>query len=294
MWWRRKVRQVDDLGRSQLHYAAADGDAAAVKKELAGGAEVNGADARGWTPLHFAAQAQSAEIVRMLVKKGAKVDAPDGYGNTPLLRAVFAYQGDAGTIEALRAAGADAVRKNNGVSPVSLARTIANYDVAKCFADIPAEAATGAAGATEPADKPADVARQGRPVEKSYNWKKEQARLWDSLVPKSGRAATLQGELIRLAGKLTDEAYRNGNDNWEDDCAAMWRFVAEHLEDPETFSKEQLAGIRQAVETIIRDHDCPDVSGDGSPYYLLSERVIDWCMAHPDPLPLPESGKFTW
>jgi len=48
----------------------------------------------------------------------------------------------------------------------------------------------------------------------AYNWKREQTRLWQTLVPKSGRASTLQGELIRITGKLTDEAYRNGNMNW--------------------------------------------------------------------------------
>jgi hypothetical protein len=33
---------------------------------------------------------------------------------------------------------------------------------------------------------------------KSYNWKKEQAQLWDALVPAVGQAETLQGE--HLAG----------------------------------------------------------------------------------------------
>jgi len=126
-------------------------------------------------------------------------------------------------------------------------------------------------------------------VEKPYNWKREQERLWNGLVPQRGRAATLQGELIRIAGKLTDEAYRNGNDNWDDEMAAMWRFVGENIADPGTFSAQQIAEIRNAVATIIRDYDRPDVSGDGSPYYLLSQRVVDWCMAHPDPRPIPES-----
>lgn len=126
-----------------------------------------------------------------------------------------------------------------------------------------------------------------RPVEKPYNWKREQERLWDALVPPKGRATTLQGELIRIAGKLTDEAYRNGNDNWDDECAQMWRFVGQHVADAKTFTPEQLAEIHEAVATIIRDYDHPNVSDDGSAYYLLSERVVDWCIAHPDPLPVP-------
>jgi hypothetical protein len=64
---------------------------------------------------------------------------------------------------------------------------------------------------------------------KPYNWKKEQARLWATLFPADGQAETLQGELIRIAGKLTDQAFRNGNMNWDADHEKMWRFVGSHL-----------------------------------------------------------------
>jgi uncharacterized protein len=144
MWFSRATKQLDEFRRSALHYAAADADAAKVRSALRAGADVNAADANGWTPLHFAAQSQSAAIVRELIDKGSRVDVPDAHGNTPLGRAVFAYTGDAATIQLLRAAGADPWRKNkHGVSPVALARTIANYDVARCFADLPRDA-TGA------------------------------------------------------------------------------------------------------------------------------------------------------
>jgi ankyrin repeat protein len=138
--WRRRRSQLDEFRRSALHYAAADGDVERARAELAAGAAVDAADANGWTPLHFAAQSQSAPIVRQLIEKGVSVDVPDSQGNTPLWRAVFAYNGDPATIRLLRDAGADPLRKNkHGVSPASLARTIANYDVAKCFADVPAD-----------------------------------------------------------------------------------------------------------------------------------------------------------
>ena len=71
--------------------------------------------------------------------------------------------------------------------------------------------------------------------------------------------------------------------------APTWRFLGKHVADSDTFTPQQLAEIREAVTTIISDYDHPDVSGDGNPYYLLSERVVDWCIAHPDPLPLPDN-----
>lgn len=120
---------------------------------------------------------------------------------------------------------------------------------------------------------------------KAYNWKKEQGRLWKELVPAQGQADTLQGELIRIAGKLTDEAYRNGNENWDSEHERMWRFIADKIAADRVFSAKEQALIRAKIEEIIRDKECPDLSGDGSPYYIITEKVVDWCMAHPEPIP---------
>ena len=43
--------------------------------------------------------------------------------------------------------------------------------------------------------------------------------------------------------------------------------------------------IREKIEEIIRDNEAPDLSGDGCCYYTIGERVVDWCMAHPTPIP---------
>lgn len=120
---------------------------------------------------------------------------------------------------------------------------------------------------------------------KPYDWTEEHERLWNALVPAQGQASTLQGELVRAAGKLTDEAYRNGNANWDADFERMARFIGRHLDDSTTFSPEERVLIREKVEEIIRDHDRPDLRGHGSSYYTISEKVVDWCMAHPERIP---------
>src|SRR5262249_25453552 len=119
----------------------------------------------------------------------------------------------------------------------------------------------------------------------------EHARLWDELVPPSGPAATVQGEVIRIVGKLTREAYTNGNINWIPTGTLLWRFVAHTLDDPETFSADERAQIMEWVRTIIRDRHCPDVSGQGSPYYLVTEKAVAWVLAHPKLIPhTPDPG----
>jgi ankyrin repeat protein len=136
---KRKERPgVDSFGRTPMHYAAADGNAALVKELLASDTDPNAADDAGWTPLHFAAQKNAPEVVTLLLQAGAGVDPQDSHGNTPLWRAVFHSQGNGAVIELLREAGADPYAENNhGNSPLKLARTIANYDVRQFFSDLP-------------------------------------------------------------------------------------------------------------------------------------------------------------
>lgn len=131
---------LDEFGRTALHYAAVDGDTASVARLLEEGYLATLADKQGWTPLHFAAQARCALCCKLLIGAGAAVDPQDSHGNTPLWRAVFASRGDGSVITLLRQAGADPVRSNkHGVSPAKLARTIANYPVAQFFADVKSE-----------------------------------------------------------------------------------------------------------------------------------------------------------
>ena len=116
-------------------------------------------------------------------------------------------------------------------------------------------------------------------------WWEEQPKLWERLVPPKGQADSVQGELIRCTGKMTDEAYRNGNMNWEEGYEKLVKYVGEKLNDAETFTSDELEKISEAVESIIRDFDCPDTSGHGSPYYFLTEMTVRWCLANPTPIP---------
>ena len=134
---------LDRTGRSELHYAVADRNLERVKELVRQRMNVNLADRNGWTPLHFAAQNNDAETARFLLDSGAAVDPQDSYGNTPLLRAVFNSRGNGELIVLLRQRGADAESKNkSGVSPVSLARSIGNYDIARFFDPILGQSGT--------------------------------------------------------------------------------------------------------------------------------------------------------
>jgi ankyrin repeat protein len=129
--------QSDRYERTRLHYAALENDEALVKQLTAQGADVNGQDRDGCTPLHYSAQQSAVAAAKVLLAAGAMVDLPDRHGNTPLWAATFNSRGQGDMIQLLRDAGADPLHQNHsGRSPLTLARTIGNYDVEQYFADL--------------------------------------------------------------------------------------------------------------------------------------------------------------
>ena len=135
---KRKVRSgVDRSGRTPLHNAVIDQNIALVRELLLTVSNVSAQDDNGWSALHFASASKSIEILSLLIAAGCDVDLVDSHGNTALAKAVFSSQGNGELIQALRSAGASALIANNhGVSPLKLARTIANYPVAQFFSDL--------------------------------------------------------------------------------------------------------------------------------------------------------------
>lgn len=145
--WRDDLRRLKELskepdvldpdGRTALMAAAIDSKPDAAQILIKAGANVDAQDPGGWSALHFAAQSGSLVMVDLLLEAGASVNAVDVHGNTPLGTATFECRGNGDVIKLLRARGADPYLENNsGVSPVVLARTIGNHDVAQFYDDI--------------------------------------------------------------------------------------------------------------------------------------------------------------
>lgn len=128
------ANEADSGGRTGLHCAAIKGDVKIVRLLLSAGANPNAIDSQNWTPLHFAAQSNALEVAAELIASGAAIDAVDSNGNTPLSNAVFESTESGEMIQLLLKHGADRMKRNDhGVSPLDLARSIANYDVARWF-----------------------------------------------------------------------------------------------------------------------------------------------------------------
>ncbi len=82
--------------------------------------------------------------------------------------------------------------------------------------------------------------------------------LWDSLVAPQGHAKTVQGEVIRIAGRVCSEFYRNGDANWDREYRAMLNALIRHLGSHNALSDDDLARAKEIAHAINGKGDFDD------------------------------------
>lgn len=92
----------------------------------------------------------------------------------------------------------------------------------------------------------------------------------------------MQGELLRAVEKLRDEAQRNGNINWDSGHEILIAYLRDKLLGSALFDGIAVQEIETDLDRLST-FEHPETS-DG-PYDRLTDRVIEWCRAHPDPVP---------
>ena len=118
----------------------------------------------------------------------------------------------------------------------------------------------------------------------SVRYEEEARALWQTSVPRAGQATTVQGELLRAVERLRDEAQRNGNINWGDGHQALIAYIRANLLRSQLFENTVVQEIETDLDRLSR-FEYPETSD--APYDRLVDRVIEWCHAHPDPVPHP-------
>ena len=279
------VSAPDSYGETPLH-ARAGHWRGRVGILLALGAQVNSGEGARGTPLHKAAGVGQADNVRLLLQHGAHPDALTADGLTPLEYALqrggnTGIPGLARVAPVLLEAGArktprmaDFVTRigtqfefhRAGFNPDSVDEHSAALDRLYALFDV------------------APVARRalhdGRSpiIAKAASWQDRHAELWELLVPSSGAAATVQGEVIRLSGRIANELDGNGGVNWDADFKRMADALLQHLESGTTLSGARLQQAAATTAEIKRK------SGDPA---LLCEMAVEWVALNPAAVALP-------
>jgi hypothetical protein len=286
------VNAADEHGATALHGSAFarfhHALPPAVLIEL--GADVHRRDRRGHTPLHAAADGKNLVSVELLLAHGADVEAQGADGLSPLAWALGRLSNVdlapmVPVVRALLGAGAT-------ISPAAQAGVRRAAEVFVSFRPklAPALVAAGDAAIAElcariGVEPPAPrVVHDGSSpiVVPPGTWQQQHAQLWQLLVPATGACQTVQGEVVRIAGRVASELHRNGGVNWDAQFAAMLAAFCQHvasgvaLEPAEVAEAKALAGKVRAQ---------PDGHTD-----RLAELAVRWVARNPTPVPLPAPG----
>jgi len=107
-------------------------------------------------------------------------------------------------------------------------------------------------------------------------WQAELGALFTRLVPPSGEAPTVQGELVRCEQALSDEAFRNGNVNFGERHQTLVATLRQHLLPAvPLFAPLHQATLQRALDTLQRGGP----SLDRAAHREVARFVVRYCRA---------------
>ena len=114
--------------------------------------------------------------------------------------------------------------------------------------------------------------------------KEEFQSFWDLLVPPEGKAETVQGEVIRIAGRIEYEFLDNGCINWDEDFKKMLDAFLRYVQLGNGFSGDDLSSAELLVH-LLKDNGDKGFIDDNLTTVLCS-CAIAWVKQHPETIPL--------
>lgn len=248
------------------------------------GADVHRGERAGGTPLHSAAGAHNDENARLLLARGARVDALDKGGFTPLERGLQRCSN--AQIEGMAKLAAtllDAGARRTGRMKDYVTRIGTDFEFHRNNFAPERRETTGAAlerlyALFEVPPVPRRTMHDGTApiVAKASRWEDRHQELWELLVPSSGAARTVQGEVIRISGRIADEIDGNGGVNWDAQYRRMAQAWLAHVGSGNPLPELQ-ESAKLAAEIERR-------AGDTR---RLCELSVAWVALNPEPIALP-------
>lgn len=295
----------DDYGETPLHARSGHWQGR-IEILIELGADINHGENRRGTPLHMAAAAFNPRTAKILLQNGARASALNREKETPL---VYALQRCTNTdLENMVALTELLLEADPSIAPKSgglLGRLFGKREQAASRPDYSEmvtrigsnfefhrsnfnpellDAASAALDRLYTLFNVAPVARRVMHDGKATiavtaaKWEDRHQQYWELLVPSNGAAATVQGEVIRISGRINDELQGNGGINWDSDYKKMADILSTHLASGKPLSPAELA----EAAAIIKD-----VKGRRGDTVRLCELATKWVDLNPQPVKLP-------
>ena len=264
-----------------------------VKLLLELGADIEKPNNYGDTPLHMAAEFFHPKTVKLLIDKGADVNAKNDMGRTPLASVLMVCRGiyiaqtaeiasmlvDAGAKktsamkEKVENIGKDFEFHREGINPDYLEAADKGLAILYRLFDV------------KPVAKRITHDGSALILVKEGTWEEQYEELWSFLIPSSGAAKTVQGEVIRIPGRVRDELDRNGGVNWDRDYRKMLQALPQYLSLGIPLSDQELEETKELVAQVHgKDFD------DEPRLDRLCQLALAWIKQNPEPLLLEKTS----
>jgi ankyrin repeat protein len=264
-----------------------------VKLLLELGADIGKPNTYGETPLHVAAEFFHPKTVKWLLEKGANVNVENDMGRTPLASVLMVCRG----IYIAQTAEIASMLLEAGAKKTSAMKE----KVENIGKDFEFHRESIHPDYIEAADKGLTKLYElfdVKPVEKRLthdgvspiklvegSLEEQYEELWSFLIPSSGPAKTVQGEVIRIPGRVRDELDRNGGVNWDRDYRKMLQALPQYLSLGIPLSDQELEETKELIAQVHgKDFD------DEARLDRLCQLAIAWIKQNPEPLLLEKTS----
>lgn len=283
--WQVRVEILIELGAdvnhdaggrgSPLHRTAAVGNIRTARALLNNGARTYATNDNGQTPLAFALElcpnsdiASMAPMAELLL--AAMSIAPDKPRS--LLSRFFSRSAPTSPVtpemkRLVQKIGTDFEFHRAGYNPETVGAASDALDRLYSLFDVP------------PVPRRAMHDSQSSIAATPGRWEDQHQELWELLVPSSGAARTVQGEVIRISGRIHDELERNGGVNWDSDYRKMADAFLDHLTSGHQLPEPEFGQAREIVADVKRRQ------GDTAE---LCKLAVSWVALNPKPIALSE------
>ncbi len=255
------------------------------------GADIEAIDYQNETPLFAAAGSFKPKAVQSLVSRGANINAENTMKQTPLEKALgwcrnadivnMAEVADillnnGATVtpemkESIKRIGKDFEFHRDGFNKDYLNQTDeALLRLYELFDVSPIEKRR-----THDEVSPITVTTKG--------WQAQHNELWNLLIPSNGHAKTVQGEVIRITGKVSYEILDNGGINWDNQYRKMINTLVHYF----SLGTPLDAVVLQEVATLAKEINSKNDSDEPA---RLCELAVHWVLSNPNPITLEEPG----
>lgn len=249
------------------------------------GANISAQNNNGNTPLHYAEN--SIEAVKLFLENGANPLIKNHRGFTPLQymlsrcnNSEIAQMADiaevllnAGDVvnefcqERVKQIGENFEFHRANFNPEYLKETQAGLDKLYRLFNVTPIAKRMIHDGTSP------IVVQGNSLNEQFEY------LWQFLIPSQGKADTVQGELIRIVGRVQHEIYHNAGANWGNDYKQMLVSFVQYLSLGD-IEQHHIDTAKQAKKALYGGND------DDQAMDNLIEISVLWVKQNPNPIPL--------